>query len=56
VTIILGGDSLYPQQSKQKTPKSTEDRRDAALRSRGCDILYENGPRNQELMMRLKSQ
>jgi len=38
VTIILGGDSLYPQ-SKQKTPKPIEDRRDAALRPRGCDRM-----------------
>jgi hypothetical protein len=35
VTKILGGDFLID--NKQKTPKSIEDRRDAALRLRGCD-------------------
>jgi len=39
VTIILGGDSFT---NKTKTPKPIEDRRDAALRSRGCDKIHKN--------------
>jgi hypothetical protein len=34
VTIILGGDSFLHK--KQKTPKSTEDRHDTALRRKGA--------------------
>jgi len=42
VTIILGGDSLYSQ-SKQKTLKSIEDRRDAALRREGATLYIRLG-------------
>jgi hypothetical protein len=54
VTIILGGDSLL-HKKKQKTPKSTNGRRDATLRREGATVVVQTFSNKSDIVNAVKS-